>query len=155
MSVRRRVIVRTTALLGLGVSGLALVGLAVVGLAGCESPGAADRARDTTADQPREIENLVDLTHEVTRTGLNGALDLYYGDHAAYPQRLTQLVVRPADPGAQEVWQGPYARSSALADPWGKSWYYRAPGLNNSRTYDLGSNGPDRVWGTQDDITNW
>lgn len=42
-----------------------------------------------------------------------------------------------------------------IADPFGKTYYYLSPGASNSVSFDLWSNGPDKLPNTVDDITNW
>ena len=87
------------------------------------------------------------------------ALTTYKMDEGAYPttdQGLQALVAPPADLSA--TWSGPYLEDKGNVvplDPWKQAYVYNAPGAHNPRTYDLSSNGPDRVAATTDDIGNW
>lgn len=79
------------------------------------------------------------------------AIDLYEMDNGKYPENLDDLLTEPSD---ALNWDGPYLKKKPI-DPWGKNYYYLAPGTHNSHSYDLYSSGPDKQRGTADDIKNW
>ena len=97
----------------------------------------------------------VDVATTIIKTGLKGRLDLFQVHMQTYPTELTEMVERPSDEEAARKWAGPYLKAEELKDPWGQEWYYKFPGENNQGSYDLGSNGPDKQWGSDDDIKNW
>jgi general secretion pathway protein G len=74
-----------------------------------------------------------------------------------YPEELRMLVEEPEDEEMAKKWRGPYLEEKNLLDPWGQEFYYAAneDAEENPGKYDLGSNGPDEEWGTEDDIRNW
>ena len=43
------------------------------------------------------------------------------------------------------------ADRDGLDDPWGGVWLYEVPGTDG-QPYDLGSAGPDGMWGSNDDV---
>jgi len=70
------------------------------------------------------------------------ALATYRLDNGHYPsteQGLHALMERPAD---EPKWSGPYLSKAVPADPWGRSYVYRAPG-EQGHDYDLMSFGKD------------
>ena len=89
------------------------------------------------------------------------ALDQYRLDNDAYPtteQGLEALRALPGGGPPVPSWRGPYLRQAVPADPWGRAYVYRAPGLANPGAYDLYSLGRDgRVGGDNEDadLTSW
>ncbi len=91
------------------------------------------------------------------------ALDAYRLDLFAYPttqQGLDALRIRPglSANGGAASWRGPYLRATVPADPWGRAWVYRSPGIENPESFDLYTLGRDgRVGGSGEDsdITSW
>lgn len=87
---------------------------------------------------------------------LEKALDQYRLDVGRYPtteQGLVSLMTRPQN---ETRWAGPYLRKALPADPWGKSYQYRAPGEHGE--FDLYSYGRDgQPGGSAEgaDVTNW
>ena len=83
------------------------------------------------------------------------ALDLYEQDAGGYPstdQGLQALVSRPSGIPA---WNGPYLKHLEVpVDPWGTAYRYQFPGTRSAAMYDLASAGPDKQFGTEDDISN-
>jgi general secretion pathway protein G len=96
-----------------------------------------------------------DLAQLVIDNGFNNALDRYRLDMGTYPETLEELLVRPDDEELAKEWAGPYIKEGDLIDPWKSEWYYQFPGEENTDSYDLGSNGPNRSWGDEDDLKNW
>ncbi len=85
------------------------------------------------------------------------ALDMYELDTGNYPttdQGLNALKAKPTTPPIPESWNGPYLKKK-LVDPWGNSYVYTCPGVNNTGDYDISSTGKDGVDGGGDDLTNW
>lgn len=80
---------------------------------------------------------------------LASALDLYEIDNGAYPEKLEDLMVKPA--GAAN-WKGPYLKKKP-ADPWGNPYVYKYPGTHGD--YDLSSYGKSGSEGASDAVTSW
>ncbi|MBN2446873.1 MAG: type II secretion system major pseudopilin GspG [Phycisphaerae bacterium] len=98
----------------------------------------------------------IKLMQSTVDTGLNNVLNLYRMSMGRYPEELTELIEAPDDEDERAKWGQAYVKDeSALVDAWGNEWYYECPGEENPNSYDLGSNGPDGEWGTDDDIKNW
>lgn len=89
-------------------------------------------------------------------SALSSALNTYRLDVGQYPtdeQGLAALTARPA--GAAK-WDGPYLQKSVPADPWGRPYLYKSPGVHGE--FDLYSHGKDgQAGGTGDaaDVTSW
>lgn len=75
------------------------------------------------------------------------------GDYPSTDEGLQALYTAPADKA--DRWHGPYAEGKLPLDPWGQPYHYKCPGTHNVGGYDLWSSGPDKIDGTEDDITNW
>jgi len=75
-------------------------------------------------------------------------LDLYEMDNGGYPRSLDELVSQSSN---ASNWNGPYIKKKPL-DPWGGSYVYRYPGMENSTGYDLYSPGKDGKPDTDDDV---
>lgn len=56
---------------------------------------------------------------------LAGKIENYEMDVGSLPERLEDLV---KEPGNAKGWLGPYAKESALKDPWNTPYEYRVPG---------------------------
>jgi len=77
----------------------------------------------------------------------------FYLDVGKIPERLEDLVEQPS--GA-EGWLGPYAKKSALKDPWGHDYHYDYPGQHDE--FDIYSYGADNRQGGDGknaDISSW
>jgi general secretion pathway protein G len=84
-------------------------------------------------------------------SNLATALDAFCMDAGRYPatvEGLDALVNRPA--GLVE-WHGPYLER-IVADRWGTPFRYACPAVASTRRFDLISAGPDRAFGTDDDL---
>lgn len=82
------------------------------------------------------------------------AVETYYLDNGRLPERLEDLVNRPAN---ANNWNGPYARASQLIDPWGNPYQYRRPG-RDGRQFDVlsfGANGQEGGEGNNRTIGSW
>lgn len=86
--------------------------------------------------------------------GLKQALRMYAMDHGGdHPQAAAGLNVLFKSPTRKDSrWRGPYLEQEPL-DAWGSSITYVVPGRKNTDSFDLTSPGPDRVLGTEDDLT--
>lgn len=69
-------------------------------------------------------------------------------------QGLKALVEKPATEPMPKAWRQ-LLKEEALYDPWSTKYNYTNPGTHNTGEYDLWSSGPDKISGTEDDITNW
>lgn len=87
---------------------------------------------------------------------LTTAIDLYRIDVGRVPSTSEGLLALLEAPPGIPSWRGPYIRKrSALTDPWGRSYLYKAPG--NNREYEIASFGADgRSGGDNEnrDVTN-
>jgi general secretion pathway protein G len=85
------------------------------------------------------------------------ALSLFELDNGFYPtteQGLNALVTKPTIPPEPSNWKE-YLDSPVRPDPWGTPYAYKCPGDHKQRGFDLSSAGPNKVFGDEDDITNW
>lgn len=101
----------------------------------------------------------VDATR-LSITGLEQALDLYAVDHSGeYPTTAEGLESLLVQPNGDEKWNGPYLKESGAVpvDAWGRPLQYEYPGQHHAQGSkpDISSGGPDKAFGTPDDITNW
>lgn len=90
--------------------------------------------------------------------GLEGALDFYAKDHEGlYPSTQEGVMVLISSNGNDPNWNGPYLRNTTEMplDPWKNPLQYANPGQNNQDKPDIWSWGPDKIDGTEDDISNW
>ena len=85
------------------------------------------------------------------------ALDAFKVDNGFYPSSTNGLEALIQQPPNAPNWRGPYLMSETVipADPWGSQYHYIVPGLHNTNSFDILSAGPDRRFGTEDDIVNW
>jgi general secretion pathway protein G len=89
---------------------------------------------------------------------LENALKLYAQDHDGnFPATNEGLMVLIVPNGNDEQWKGPYLENDKELpkDAWGTEFQYEYPGKNNRMKGDILSAGPDRQFGTADDINNW
>lgn len=70
---------------------------------------------------------------------LSAKVEQFEMDTGTLPQRLEDLVTAPA---SAKGWLGPYAKDSALKDPWNTPYEYRVPGDN--APFSIISYGDDR-----------
>jgi len=81
------------------------------------------------------------------------AFEIDVGRYPTSPEGLRALVEKPTTDA--DGWLQPYIERDVPKDPWGNEYVYRYPGQYNEYGYDLYSLGPDRMLGSDDDITNW
>jgi len=86
---------------------------------------------------------------------LETALEAYEIDNGSYPSEDEGLDMLVDEPEDMDTWHGPYMKKRVTKDPWGNPYVYVQPGENNTKGFDLSSNGPDKEEGTEDDIVNW
>ena len=96
---------------------------------------------------------------DATRISVRGAeqaLKMYAVDHLGdMPSTNDGFLVLLQPKSAQDKrWRGPYL-DRAPADAWGTQLKYEFPGRVNKSSFDVSSAGPDKVFGTDDDIGNW
>jgi len=73
---------------------------------------------------------------------LTTAIDLFRIDVGRVPSTSEGLLALLEPPAGIRTWRGPYMRKrSALTDPWGRAYLYKAPG--GSREYEITSFGAD------------
>jgi general secretion pathway protein G len=90
---------------------------------------------------------------QIEIAAVEGALDLYMVEVGSYPSEGEGLEVLRNNPGNSANWNGPYLKKTPV-DPWQNPYLYRIPS-QHGLDYDLCSNGPDGIEGTDDDICNW
>jgi hypothetical protein len=61
---------------------------------------------------------------------------------------------RPCPENIQELVAAEYLMKTPH-DPWGEELRYRCPGRSSEDPADVSSSGPDRTYGTDDDIHSW
>lgn len=85
---------------------------------------------------------------KLTRAGLEsvkGALDSYNIEYSAYPPDLdTMARLKP-----------PMVDARKLKDPWDSPYVYDNRKINDDQPFTLGSAGPDKVVGNEDDLSVW
>lgn len=68
-----------------------------------------------------------------------------------YPDKMSDLAIRPTDVTSGQRWQGPYVEEKELTDPWGNAYVYKATpsGKQKYQLYSWGTNGegsPENEW---------
>ncbi len=102
----------------------------------------------------------IKLTEAKVKTGLNGAINLFRTAMGRFPtsdEGLKALIEPPSDEAEAKKWRdggGPWLKAEDLKDAWEAELRYESPGQVNT-DYDLSSSGPDKQFGTDDDITNF
>ncbi len=79
-------------------------------------------------------------------------------DTGRWPESLLDLIEQPSDDQIAEKWSGPYIENPEdMEDPWSGEFQYAGgeAATHNEGKFDLWSNGPDGIEGTEDDIVNW
>ena len=83
---------------------------------------------------------------------LRTALYLFYSDTGRYPTTAEGLLALVTQPPGLAGWQGPYIEA-VCPDQWGTPYRYTSPASAPKKPFDLTSAGPDRTFGTPDDLT--
>ncbi len=96
-------------------------------------------------------------TAKVQIQNLSAAAELYRLDVGRYPTPQEGLGSLVAAPSTAEGWNGPYIqKQTALSDPWGQPYLYRAPGTHGDiDIYTLGSDKAEGGSGEAKDVGNW
>lgn len=85
---------------------------------------------------------------KLTRAGLEsvkGALDSYNIEYSSYPADLdTMARLKP-----------PMVDARKLKDAWDSPYVYDSRKINDDQPFTLGSAGPDKVIGNEDDLSVW
>lgn len=104
---------------------------------------------------------------QVAITSLETALSMYESDFSDYPpnsgEGCKNLVSLLQGPIAGHSWHGPYMRfkekelkDGNFIDPWENPYRYEYPQTKHPNVaYLISSNGPDMIFGSEDDIVNW
>ena len=97
-------------------------------------------------------------TAKVQVENLAAAVDNFDLDVGRYPTQEEGLSALVRAPAGVAGWNGPYLqKTTALNDPWGRSYGYRTPG-RHSNAFDVWSYGSDGVEGGVNearDVGNW
>ena len=96
---------------------------------------------------------------DATRISVRGAeqaLKMYAVDHLGDMPSTNDgfMSLLQAKSAQDKRWRGPYL-DRPPTDAWGTALKYEFPGRNNKSSFDVSSAGPDKVFGTDDDIGNW
>ena len=107
----------------------------------------------------RQRQANIDAT-KLSISGVEQALEIYATDHSGdFPTTGDGLESLLTAPNNDEKWHGPYLKESKSlpVDAWGRPLQYEYPGQHNTdgSKADISSGGPDKAFGTADDITNW
>jgi general secretion pathway protein G len=84
-------------------------------------------------------------TTRITIKSVGQGVNMFEVDNGVYPNSLSELVNDTGHP----TWRGPYV-DGGLSDSWGNELQY----TKGDRGIKLVSAGPDKAFGTDDDITN-
>lgn len=87
-------------------------------------------------------------------SALTLAIEQLQIDTGQYPSTNAGLDSLLQQPMNMQGWAGPYVKRIP-ADPWQTPYKYLYPGVHNTGSYDLSSAGPDKKFGTSDDVRNW
>lgn len=72
---------------------------------------------------------------------VQAAIDQFYLDTNEYPNKLRDLIKKPADEKMAKKWDGPYLKGkNTPEDGWGREFYYKKPG-EKGHPYELSSYG--------------
>jgi general secretion pathway protein G len=99
---------------------------------------------------PRLTGRVLKAQIAATRASIDGiktAIDVYEVDNGTYPGSLQNLITA----GSELNWNGPYLREGRIpVDSWATPFNYTP----KEGGYEIRSAGPDRQFGSADDITN-
>ena len=88
-------------------------------------------------------------TAKLQLSGFESAVKLYRIDMKILPDQLQDLVTQPSNLPAGAKWR-PYYDKEIPLDPWNQPYVYEK--VDQTRTFNLYSVGPDGAQGTDDDI---
>jgi general secretion pathway protein G len=96
-------------------------------------------------------------TASVQVKNIAASLELFRLDAGRYPTPEEGLGALVKAPPSAPVWNGPYMpQESALVDPWGNRYLFRAPGEHGEiDVYSLGSDKAAGGTGEAKDVGNW
>jgi len=75
-------------------------------------------------------------------------LDIYKLDVGTYPSTDQGLRALVEQPTGVTTWNGPYVKGDVPVDPWSHAYVYREPSTRAGHDFDLCSNGPSGVGGS-------
>ncbi|MEN8774342.1 MAG: type II secretion system protein GspG [Akkermansiaceae bacterium] len=90
-------------------------------------------------------------------TSLNSGLEAYNNIGGKYPstsQGLESLLKRPTSSPRPRDWVQQVDDEDALLDPWKIKYKYQYPGSKNPNLPEIISAGPDKQFGTEDDMSS-
>ena len=96
-------------------------------------------------------------TAKVQIKNIASAMELYRFDNGGPPPQAAGLEALVKAPASAAAWNGPYLpQASALIDPWGKPYQFKAPGEHGEfDIFTLGSDGAPGGAGEAKDVGNW
>jgi general secretion pathway protein G len=96
-------------------------------------------------------------TAKVQIKNIAAAMELYRFDNGGFPPAGSGLDALVKAPANAPAWNGPYLpQASALTDPWGKPYAFKAPGEHGEYDiFTLGSDGAPGGTGEAKDVGNW
>lgn len=96
-------------------------------------------------------------TAKVQIKNIASAMELYRFDNGGLPPAGSGLEALVKAPSGATAWNGPYLpQDSALTDPWGKPYVWKAPGEHGDYDiFTLGSDGAPGGSGEAKDVGNW
>jgi general secretion pathway protein G len=96
-------------------------------------------------------------TADQDMTTFESALEQYKNIGGAYPsteQGLEALYEKPTSAPRPRRWVQIVKKEEALFDPWDTKYKYQFPGSKDESAPEIISAGPDRKFGTEDDMSN-
>lgn len=90
-------------------------------------------------------------------TSFESNLEMYKTNGGMYPstsQGLEALMKKPADAPRPRRWIQTLDKEEALSDPWDTKYKYVYPGSKDASRPEIISAGPDKKFGTEDDMSN-
>jgi general secretion pathway protein G len=96
-------------------------------------------------------------TASVQVKNIAASLELFRLDAGRYPTAAEGLNALIKPPASVPIWNGPYLpQASALVDPWGNPYQFKAPGDNGEvDVFSLGSDNAAGGTGEAKDVGNW
>lgn len=96
-------------------------------------------------------------TASVQVKNIAASLELFRLDAGRYPTAAEGLNALVKPPASVPIWNGPYLpQASALIDPWGNPYQFKAPGDNGEvDVFSLGSDNAAGGTGEAKDVGNW